>query len=104
MEIHVISLIYLDKRDTSINFQSVGFTLDDAVFDLNAQLSAYWDETYGPEDRKELDLCGFVVDGAWAEGPRQLDRIRDVNEQLDRWLQATMDAFVADYTKHTLSQ
>lgn len=115
MEIHVISLIYVDKRDTGINFQSVGFTLDEAISSLNTQLNAYWDELYEPEDREELDVCGFVVDGAWADGPDQQpelpleepeprNRETEVRNQLDRWLHATMDAFIADYTKHTLSQ
>ena len=112
--LHVISLIYADKRDTFVNFQGVGATLEAAIEHLNNNLTAYWDETYGPEDLDELNLCTFTLDGAWAEGPSDEpelpledppagSRELEVQDQLNRWTQATMDAYVADYTVHDVT-
>jgi hypothetical protein len=111
MDLHVISLVYAGN-DPGVSWQGVGTTLEAAIAHLNKQLDTEWSERYSCEERDEFGFCMFDLDGAWTSDeptepelpfadPAPTDRIVDVGNQLNRWLQATMDAFVADYTVHS---
>lgn len=122
MKLYVISLVYAsNKRDeTGVVFQSIGETLEAAVERLNKDIALWREQTFGDElDDPDCDAPPiFQLDGAWI-GDDPVDpelplnnpndtlspearREVDVREQLDRWLSATMDMFVASVASHEL--
>jgi uncharacterized Zn finger protein len=114
MDIIVATLYWGDGREHGVMFQVLGRNEEELVANLNKEIDEYNVGHYG-EDQDECGLPHFVLDGAWADEPEPqseleleppepaIDRISDIEEQLENYCRVSDMLAGASVIKHQFS-